>query len=77
MFHIRNRKHDWYFESMSRENHPELLAQNEGLKQLAGTSNAAIYKAEDEAVEAKRRHEDLLRKKKRQEKSKPKAKSNG
>lgn len=79
MFHIRNTKHDWYFESVSRENHPELLAQNEGLKRMAGTSKAAVYKAEDEAIEAKRKHEDLVRKQKRQvtTKSKTKVKTNG
>jgi hypothetical protein len=60
---------------MSRENHPELLPQNEGLKRMAGTSKAAVYKAEDEAIEAKRKHEDLVRKQKRQTPAKSRVKA--
>jgi hypothetical protein len=64
---MRSTKHDWYFNAMSRENHPELLGQNEGLKQLAGISESALNKAEDARIAATRKHEDLMRQKKRQE----------
>jgi hypothetical protein len=62
----RSTKHDWYFNAVSKKNHPELLQMNEGLKQLAGISDAAVHKAEDEALAAKRRAEDLKIKKQRQ-----------
>jgi hypothetical protein len=74
---MKSTKHDWYFKAISRENHPELLGQNEGLKQLAGVSETALNKAEDAAIEAKRKHEDLMRQKNRQEKRKSQAKPAG